>query len=74
MRRTIADEIDKGGVSTVATSKPSILIVEDDRNIMHVLSTALDVDGYRVLGAATGQRATSSSSTWDCPTSTDWRS
>ena len=57
MKRTIADEIDQGDISTVAASKPSILIVEDDRNIAHVLATALDLAGYRVLDAATGQRA-----------------
>ncbi len=56
MKLPLGDELDLGA-GTGATSKPTVLVVEDDRNIAHVLSVALDADGYRVLDAGTGQRA-----------------
>jgi two-component system KDP operon response regulator KdpE len=56
MKLSFGDELGLGA-ETGATSKLSVLVVEDDRNIALVLSVALDAEGYRVLDAGTGQRA-----------------
>ena len=39
------------------TNAPTILVVEDDRNLNRVLSMALKADGYHTIDAGTGQRA-----------------
>jgi len=39
------------------TPGPSVLIIEDDRNLTRVCATTLEAAGYRVLEAATGQSA-----------------
>jgi two-component system KDP operon response regulator KdpE len=36
---------------------PSILVVEDDKSLTRVFATTLESAGYRVLQAASGQRA-----------------
>lgn len=42
---------------SLATPGPSILVVEDDRNLSRVFATTLEIAGYRVLEASNGQRA-----------------
>ena len=39
------------------TGGTSVLIVEDDRKILRVFSTSLEVEGYRVADVGSGQRA-----------------
>jgi two-component system, OmpR family, KDP operon response regulator KdpE len=39
------------------TDGPVILIVEDDRKMIRVFAASLEMDGYRVLDAGSGQRA-----------------
>ena len=45
------------GTDSRGTPGPSILIVEDDRNLSRVFATTLELAGYRVLEASNGQRA-----------------
>lgn len=39
------------------TPNPSILLVEDDKKLIRVFATSLEMEGYRVFDASTGQRA-----------------
>jgi two-component system response regulator AtoC len=38
-------------------SQPTVLVIEDDREMQAVLRDVLGRDGYRVVAASTGQRA-----------------
>jgi two-component system KDP operon response regulator KdpE len=39
------------------TNGPSVLVIEDDRNLSRLLSLTLQSEGYTTIDAATGQRA-----------------
>ena len=45
---------------------PIVLVVEDDRAIVHLLSTILDANDYRVVQVSTGREALSTISS-HCP-------
>ena len=45
------------GGGTQVSNGPVVLIIEDDRNLNHLLSLALESEGYHTIHAATGQRA-----------------
>jgi two-component system KDP operon response regulator KdpE len=49
--------------SSVAQSRITILIVEDDPGICQILSTTLSVEGYRIVVATSAQRAVIDAST-----------
>ena len=46
-------------MNTIATShaKPTILLVDDQHSIRHILSAGLKANGFEVLTAATGEKA-----------------
>jgi two-component system KDP operon response regulator KdpE len=56
-RLTPGEDLQLGASGEGETPKPSVLVVEDDQTFTRVLSTALGADGYRILEAATGQKA-----------------
>ena len=54
-------------------NKPEILIVEDDKAIKNLISTTLELEGYRYHTAENGAQAILSAAilcclTWDFPT------
>ena len=53
---------------------PIVLVVEDDKAIVHLLSTILDANDYRVVQVSTGREALSTISCWisACPIWTAW--
>ena len=46
-------------VSDTPTVKPTVLVIDDERQIRRLLRVTLDANGYRVLEAATGQEGIS---------------
>lgn len=47
----------KAGLSTeTGTRRPVILVVEDDENVLHLVSAYLEHEGYEVIQAGDGRK------------------
>ena len=56
-RKASVPVVDGEGVTSVPSRKASMLVVDDDVNILRMIQCILELEGYRVLKASNGEAA-----------------
>jgi DNA-binding response OmpR family regulator len=56
-RKPLVSVVDDEGVTSVSSRKASVLVVDDDVNILRMIQRILELEGYGVLKASNGEAA-----------------